>query len=433
MPFNALLNLFRKQPPPSPPQEILRAPTWYENALLTATSPNIPQENALVTAMDRLTAASAVPAKNYITTGQTSPQDVIQGLTGQKRGEWTDVIASRYPNLNPFLQKAYGFGMNVLTDPTNLMPGAMMAGEIKNVYHGSPHLFDKFSHAKIGTGEGAQAFGHGLYFSTDKGVAQTYTKSVGKIYDRHGKVVELDDFISMAKDAGYTKNVARIAYNRLGNYDSADSAIADLQRMANVLSREGFSPVVQDLIDEIDLVKYLDKNGYVGKTSGGHIYEATIAKGRPHTMLQWEEPVSNDVFNKITSTAQKDGIDLGLNNPSAHFKIWIRKHYPSLESSFDAGDISDWHRKELMKQYEEETGKKAALKKDVLTASGSRLYRLLSGKLGSDEATSAFLKRAGIDGIEYPSGTLSGIKDSPHKNYVVFDDADITIEKRTPR
>ena len=150
MPFNALLNLFRKQPPPSPPQEILRAPTWYENALLTATSPNIPQENALVTAMDRLTAASAVPAKNYITTGQASPQDVIQGLTGQKRGEWTDVIASRYPNLNPFLQKAYGFGMNVLTDPTNLMPGAMMAGEIKNVYHGSPHLFDKFSHAKSG-------------------------------------------------------------------------------------------------------------------------------------------------------------------------------------------------------------------------------------------------------------------------------------------
>jgi len=400
MPFNALLNLFRKQPPPSPPQEILRAPTWYENALLTATSPNIPQENALVTAMDRLTAASAVPAKNYITTGQTSPQDVIQGLTGQKRGEWTDVIASRYPNLNPFLQKAYGFGMNVLTDPTNLIPGAMMAGEIKNVYHGSPHLFDKFSHAKIGTGEGAQAFGHGLYFSTDKGVAQTYTKSVGKIYDRHGKVVELDDFISMAKDAGYTKNVARIAYNRLGNYDSADSAIADLQRMANVLSREGFSPVVQDLIDEIDLVKYLDKNGYVGKTSGGHIYEATIAKGRPHTMLQWDKPVTKAQWNKIRSQAIKEGID-----------------------DIDA----------IMGKVFDEPGSY------VYYNLSDAITRKLNAKAGGDvfrddpKLASEFLKRAGIDGIEYPSGTLSGIKDSPHKNYVVFDDADITIEKRTPR
>ena len=43
------------------------------------------------------------------------------------------------------------------------------------------------------------------------------------------------------------------------------------------------------------------------------------------------------------------------------------------------------------------------------------------------------LRKVGYTGIEYPSGTLSGIKDSPHKNYVVFDDADITIEKRTPR
>jgi len=32
-------------------------------------------------------------------------------------------------------------------------------------YHGSPHDFDKFSMQKIGTGEGAQAYGHGLYFA----------------------------------------------------------------------------------------------------------------------------------------------------------------------------------------------------------------------------------------------------------------------------
>ena len=32
-------------------------------------------------------------------------------------------------------------------------------------YHGSPHDFDKFDLSKIGTGEGAQAYGHGLYFA----------------------------------------------------------------------------------------------------------------------------------------------------------------------------------------------------------------------------------------------------------------------------
>ena len=36
------------------------------------------------------------------------------------------------------------------------------------VWHGSPHKFDKFDSSKIGTGEGAQAYGHGLYFGGNK-------------------------------------------------------------------------------------------------------------------------------------------------------------------------------------------------------------------------------------------------------------------------
>ena len=42
------------------------------------------------------------------------------------------------------------------------------------LYHGSPHDFDKFSMDKIGTGEGAQAYGHGLYFAENEGVARNY-------------------------------------------------------------------------------------------------------------------------------------------------------------------------------------------------------------------------------------------------------------------
>ena len=41
-------------------------------------------------------------------------------------------------------------------------------------YHGSPHDFDKFSLDKIGTGEGAQAYGHGLYFAENEGIARSY-------------------------------------------------------------------------------------------------------------------------------------------------------------------------------------------------------------------------------------------------------------------
>jgi hypothetical protein len=41
-------------------------------------------------------------------------------------------------------------------------------------FHGTPHKFDKFDSSKIGTGEGAQAFGHGLYFAENRGVAGEY-------------------------------------------------------------------------------------------------------------------------------------------------------------------------------------------------------------------------------------------------------------------
>jgi len=44
------------------------------------------------------------------------------------------------------------------------------------VWHGSPHKFDKFDSGKIGTGEGAQAYGHGLYLADQRGVAGGYAE-----------------------------------------------------------------------------------------------------------------------------------------------------------------------------------------------------------------------------------------------------------------
>ena len=54
-------------------------------------------------------------------------------------------------------------------------------------YHCSPHDFDQFSLDKIGTGEGAQAYGHGLYFAENEGVAQSYRDALGpKPYIHNG-------------------------------------------------------------------------------------------------------------------------------------------------------------------------------------------------------------------------------------------------------
>jgi hypothetical protein len=55
--------------------------------------------------------------------------------------------------------------------------GAQLVGPTTfsiRAYHGTPHKVDKFSLDKIGTGEGAQAYGWGLYFAENQGVARDY-------------------------------------------------------------------------------------------------------------------------------------------------------------------------------------------------------------------------------------------------------------------
>ena len=45
-------------------------------------------------------------------------------------------------------------------------------------FHGTPHKFDEFSLEAIGTGEGAQAHGWGLYFAGDKAVSEGYREKL---------------------------------------------------------------------------------------------------------------------------------------------------------------------------------------------------------------------------------------------------------------
>jgi len=52
--------------------------------------------------------------------------------------------------------------------------------------HGTPHDFTKFELEKIGTGEGNQAFGYGLYFTEDSKIAKSYAEKLSK--DKEGIV-----------------------------------------------------------------------------------------------------------------------------------------------------------------------------------------------------------------------------------------------------
>src|SRR5574343_541990 len=83
-------------------------------------------------------------------------------------------------------EKPLDEGLSSLAMMTGLLQGTKVAPIINNairVYHGSPHKFEKADSSKIGTGEGAQAYGHGLYWAENPGVANQYATSLAKRAD----------------------------------------------------------------------------------------------------------------------------------------------------------------------------------------------------------------------------------------------------------
>ena len=80
------------------------------------------------------------------------------------------------------------------------IPNAVPDGSVlgATVWHGSPHSFKKFRMDKIGTGEGAQSYGHGLYFAENPAVAKTHLGDLPHIQWK-----KIRDSINLDVDRGY--------------------------------------------------------------------------------------------------------------------------------------------------------------------------------------------------------------------------------------
>lgn len=363
-------------------EEIIKS---YTDILRNPTPPG----TAVGNAMESLTSAIATPAYNQIKTGDFSYKDAMTGMMDKNKKDWEAVVKERYPDMSPLKQKVYGMFLNALLDPINLIPGAMMAGEIKNVKHVSPHLFDKFDLSKVGTGEGHQAFGHGGYFTDSLEVVKNYVKSFGRsIYP---SINDLERYYKPGNIVGgYGGKDKVIHFKKFDNHGMEDWSVA--VKEVDDTGKEIGPMRVHHTIPSYEEMKSVLGDSY----QPTHVYDATIKEGQPHNMLKWDEPVPKVTTDAIRNQLEKEGMG-GI-----------------ATSDKMTGDFL----------YRQITNK-------ILTH--------LNNKAGGDvfrpdpKLTSEFLKRAGIDGIEYPVGSLSGPKGSPHRNYVIFDDKDIKINKRESR
>ena len=239
-------------------------------------------------------------------------------------------------------------------------------------YHGSPHSFDKFSMDKIGTGEGAQAYGHGLYFAEAEDVAKKYR----------------DDL------AGWGSAGAGRTLEAVGG--DVDRAILETQQKLDRLlernasgafkgAERNFNMQRQIQEDKIAQLKaYKDTGGF----SAGSMYEVNI-NANPDDFLDWDAPApqqSERVRKALTSIANSD---------------------PEVMSNF----------------------REAMARGD----SGSIYEAILQDKtgtvVGNQAGAAKRLREAGIPGIKYKDAGSRGT-DAATRNFVVFDENLINIVKK---
>lgn len=144
-------------------------------------------------------------------------------------------------------------------------------GDGIRAYHGSPHDFDRFDLSKIGTGEGAQSYGHGLYFAENPKVAESYKKDVSMMLHRN--------------NPGWTPVQEEAATRFYANDQDHAKAVKDISDRINDSRMYGDSPAsLKTLNDAHDLLR----GGW--KPPGGKMYEVNIG-AKPDQFLDWDKPL----------------------------------------------------------------------------------------------------------------------------------------------
>jgi hypothetical protein len=148
-------------------------------------------------------------------------------------------------------------------------------------YHGSPHDFDRFSTDNIGTGEGAQAYGRGLYFAEREGTAQSYKGSTNYADKKRQFQNELPD------DA----DIDEVMYmNRQGSFSPEMTELLDALEEDDFLGFDYPSQAITAAFGR-NLTDYDPSPRLLKAIDSGHMYEVNI-NASPDELLDYDLPLS---------------------------------------------------------------------------------------------------------------------------------------------
>lgn len=359
-------------------------------------------------------------------------QAVSQNISDIQRGDTNAIAARRQTTgrLENYLveQATQGVQNRAMQDVRyKMVPNGT------NLYHGSPHKFNKFSTDNIGSGEGNQSFGWGLYFTDNKGIGEHYA------------------------DIGNTNNRARIKNNlssgefRDSLYVNKDTMSDELQRF---LSENGYNITADmkpgELARQVDSLR--QQSQYYGKKAdemaGTGFDSDFIAASEKYNNLASEleqivrnssekrriaEEEINQRVNDVGHSRNLYNVDLASSDGrDFDFLSW-----------YDTVDPEQKHKIKQQAIVENLTDKWGTSVRDTESypnsipfdadESGASIYHKLQSEWNmTPKETSLFLNRAGIDGIIYPADSLFNANNrdlgrAESTNYVVFDENNVKV------
>lgn len=240
-------------------------------------------------------------------------------------------------------------------------------------FHGTPYTFDKFSLSAIGTGEGAQAFGWGLYFAESQDVAEGYQRTLSD----QTILVDGEEVVGLRDNQRHA--LGRIA---LIGYEAALREATDtLQTFEREFGTEE-TMLLRDVRERLSAIQ-----SYAGRDvrfrDSGSLYRVDIPDEAVERMLDWDKPLSEQ-----------------------------------------APEIA-----EALAKVPNEAIRRRATGVNKTLYTGQEIYSAAETAFGSPREASLALLAAGIPGIKYLDAGSRGAGDGT-RNLVVFDENLVTITHR---
>lgn len=268
-------------------------------------------------------------------------------------------------------------------------------------YHGSPHVFDRFSLDKIGTGEGAQAYGWGLYFAGKKAVAEYYRDTLTGRTARGNQIIQYGDKMLVRADGeplivqdDWRPDLEALVAEAVENGHTLTQEIAaQRQRVkdAGILRRMMGGPYSETLLTFLER-----KDAKLVDMPKGRLFEVEIPDDGAY--LLWDKPLrkqSANVQEIVTRLAEQVGFNfVPESSGSEIYNVLKRLMTPPLPAD-PPGTPQGWG---YVQRGDE--GQKAA---------------------------SLALRAAGIPGIQYLDASSRG-KGRGTSNYVLFDDSLVEVK-----